>query len=176
MRLPGSHLLLAVLLSCAAAPSLAQAPSSEPPRDPREMAPAALLGVWKADIAASTYGANPPREHFRSFQYTEDGKVMVHFGTINAAGAMSHGHWALQLDGTPGYEYLSTNGSMAEAEIRLTKVDEYTLNLTNSMHGKVNSTATYKLSPNGDTLTLTRNPTSPNPVKIVYRRWTAPAR
>ena len=175
MRRLGSQALAATLLLMAfAPPTLAAAPAGPgAPRDPREQAPAALLGVWKADIAASSYGANPPREHFRSFQYTEDGKVMVHFATINAAGQTSHGHWSLQLDGTPGYEYLSSNGAMPLAEIRLTKVDERTLALTNSTHGKVNSTARYELSPDGGVLTLVRNPGAANESRVVYRKWAA---
>ena len=175
MRRLGSQARAATLLLLAcAAPGLAAAAASAgagAPRDPREQAPAALLGVWKADIAASSYGANPPREHFRSFQYTEDGKVMVHFATINAAGQTSHGHWSLQLDGTPGYEYLSSNGAMPLAEIRLTKVDERTLALTNSTHGKVNSTARYELSQDGRSLTLVRNPGAANESRVVYRKW-----
>jgi hypothetical protein len=177
MRFLRSQALSAALVLCVAgAPGLASAAAaarSAPQSDPRERAPAALLGVWKADIAASGYGANPPREHFRSFQYTEDGKVMVHFGTITAGGQTSHGHWSLQLDGSPGYEYLSTNGSMPLAEIRVTKVDERTLNLTNSTHGKIDSTARYEIAQDGKTLTLVRNPGAANETRIVYRKWGA---
>lgn len=140
-------------------------------RDAREQAPPALLGIWKVDAAASTPSSTPQAIQLRSFQYTADGKVLVNFVNISASGKQMVGNWNLQLDGSPGYEYRSDNGSTPIAEIRFTKVDAYTLNLTNSVAGVVESTAVYKLSDDGQTLTMTRSPKKGPQTKTVYKRW-----
>jgi hypothetical protein len=135
-------------------------------RDAREQVPPALLGMWKVDIAASTYGGTKPKAALRSFQYTEGGKVLVTFMTLNAAGAYSSGHWAAQLDGTDGIEYHSSAGSIPYNIVRLTKVDERNLVLAVLRHGQETMSATYQLSEDGKTLTYAYGSNI-----LVYRKW-----
>src|SRR3546814_12117857 len=72
--------------------------------DAREKAPEGLIGMWKADIQASTYKGTKPQAAWRSFAYTGGGKVLVSFATRSASGAITSGHWAAQVDGPPGIE------------------------------------------------------------------------
>lgn len=172
MRLARLTAALAVAAAALAAPALAQ----QHPRvplipDAREMANPDLMGVWVVDQAASKPSAAPGVTQLRTFQFTADGKILVSFITARPDGTQSFGHWSLQVDGSPGYEYRSDNASIPIAEIRLTKADERTYNLTNSVGGHVESRATYTLSEDGQTLTLTRNP-GPSPTAvIVYRKF-----
>jgi hypothetical protein len=140
--------------------------ASDDLRDAREQVPAALIGPWKVDMEASRYAGNKPRAALRTFQYTADGKVLVTFMTYGANGSYSTGHWAAQVDGTPGIEYHSSAGSMPYNVVSFKKVSETTLNLTVTRHGKVTLEAVYTLSADGKTLTYAYGDNS-----IVYRRW-----
>lgn len=134
--------------------------------DAREQAPAGIIGMWKVDLAASTYKGTKPQIATRTFAYTEDGKILVSFATLNAAGALSSGHWAAQVDGSPAIEYHSSAGALAFNVVSLKKVDDATLDLTVTRHGKVSLQATYKISPDGKTLTYSYEGNV-----IVYRPW-----
>lgn len=172
----GMRALLSLVLSAAALAGASSAWAESPPvtmmRDAREQVPAALLGVWKADPAASTPTARRSAIALRSFQYTGEGKLLVNFMSVGVDGRQSFGHWSLQVDGSPGYEYRSDNGSTPIAEIRLKKLDAHTFELSNLVGGELQSTGVYKLSPDGQTLTLTRNPNTPRQAVVVYRRFT----
>ena len=149
----------------ASAPSTPAAPEAR--RDARENVPAALIGPWKADLEASKYpGNSKPRVALRTFAYTEGGRVLVTFMTVGANGAYSTGHWAAQVDGTPGIEYHSAAGSIPYNVVSLKKINETTLNLTVSRNGKVSIEAVYTLSEDGKTLTYAYGETT-----IIYRRW-----
>ncbi|MCW2387315.1 hypothetical protein M2333_000361 [Sphingobium sp. B11D3B] len=135
-------------------------------RDAREQAPAGIIGLWKVDLVASTYKGAKPQAAIRSFAYTEDGKILVSFTTLTASGALTSGHWAAQVDGTPGIEYHSTAGGLAYNVVSLRKVDDATLSLTVTRHGKVDLQATYKISPDGKTLTYSYDGNI-----LIYRPW-----
>lgn len=158
--------LMAAPAMSASAPATPGAPAPEGHRDAREIIPAALIGPWKVDLAASRYAGNKPRVAARTFAYTEDGKVLVTFMTVGANGAYSTGHWAVQADGTPGNEYHSAAGSIPYNVVSLKKINETTLNLTVTRHGKVSIEAVYTLSNDGKTLTYAYGENN-----IVYRRW-----
>jgi galactose mutarotase-like enzyme len=135
-------------------------------RDARELAPAALIGPWKADIAASTYAHAKPVKEYRTFQYDADGKVLVTFMNINANGEYATGHWAAQLDGTPGLEYHNSAGSIPYNVVSFKKVDDNNFTLVVSRNGAVSIQATYNLSPDGKTLTYAYSGNT-----IIYHRW-----
>ncbi|MGE3335387.1 MAG: hypothetical protein AB7I36_17205 [Rhodospirillaceae bacterium] len=160
-----SAFMAAPAMSASAPPATGGA-ASEAHRDARELFPATMIGPWKADIEASTYAGSKPRVALRTFAYTEGGRVLVTFMTVGANGAYSTGHWAAQADGTPGTEYHSAAGSIPYNVVSLKKVNETTLNLTVSRHGKVSIEAVYTISEDGKTLTYTYGGN-----KIVYRRW-----
>jgi hypothetical protein len=172
--LPGLAMSAAILLTgvglataapaAGAAPAAAAAPAVH--RDAREQVPPALLGMWKADTAASTYPGAKPRNALRSFQYTADGKVLVTFMTLGATGAYTTGHWAAQVDGTPGIEYHSAAGSIPYNTVNFKKVDERNFTLGVYRNGVQNLSATYELSADGQTLTYRYDQTV-----IIYRRW-----
>lgn len=173
---PSLRSLLAALAFAglaAAGPALAQSGGRDVPtvqRDARERLDLGLLGVWRADLDASTYLGAAPQEHLRSFQYTAEGLLMVTFFTRSATGEQSSGHWSLNLDGSPGYEYHSANGAAPYAVITLTMVDARTFNLTAGRWGSVHSTSVYSLSEDGQTLTVVRT-SSAGESTVVYRRW-----
>lgn len=151
-------------------PAVAAAQASPQVRDARELAPPALLGVWKADVAASTYGSTPPREQLRIFQMTAEGRLLVSFLTLNAQGAQSGGHWAVQVNGEEGVEYHSARGSIAYNTVTLTMRDAYNFDLTVARAGEVYLTGSYLLSQDGSTLTY-RYGEGDGATTIVYRRW-----
>jgi hypothetical protein len=164
--LPAALLLVGV----PAAPALAQAwgPPLLEHRDARQMAPPALMGIWRAE------NPNGGGIFLRSFSYTEDGKVMVSFMGLDPKGVQRWGHWSLQLDGTPGQEYRSDGGAASFAVIRLTKVDDRTFHLTNTVGGVVQATSVWTLSGDGQMLTMARTPTGGALSTTVYRRWSTP--
>lgn len=158
--------LAALAFGLAALPIAAMAEGT-PQHDPREIAPDGLIGYWKADIGASTYGSAKPSAAYRSFAYTEGGKVLVSFMTRNADGKVSFGHWAAQVDGTPAIEYHSSGGSLPWNVVSWQPGQQGTLALTVSRQGKPSIKAIYALSTDGQTLTYSYDKT-----KIIYRRWT----
>ncbi|GAB7550691.1 hypothetical protein NRB_01850 [Novosphingobium sp. 11B] len=161
---------LAMMLAAGAAtalPRVAVAAEGLPQHDPREIAPAALIGYWKADLAASTYPGAKPAAAYRSFAFTEDGKVLVSFVTRSADGKTTFGHWAAQTDGTPAIEYHSSGGSLPWNVVSWKPDAQGRLALTVSRQGKPTILATYQLSADGRTLTYSYDKTT-----IVYRRWT----
>jgi hypothetical protein len=164
MRIITSLIFSAAILLAHAAQAQERTPMI---RDARELAPPALLGVWKVDPGATGNGS----VQLRSFQLSDSGKLLVNFITIRPNGAQSFGHWALQVDGSPGYEYRSDNGSTPIAEIRFKKVDASTFNLSNIVHGEVEATAVWKLSDDGNVLTATRTPKAGAVTTTVYRKW-----
>lgn len=159
-------LVSAMMAAPAMAASASGATAPEGHRDAREIIPAAMIGPWKVDLEASKYTGNKPRVALRTFAYTEGGKVLVTFMTVGANGNYSTGHWAVQADGTPGSEYHSSAGSIPYNVVSLKKVNETTLNLTVSRHGKVSIEAVYTISDDGKTLTYAYGGNN-----IVYRRW-----
>jgi hypothetical protein len=153
--------LIVALLALVAVPTLAAEH-----RDARELVPAALIGPWKADTAASTYTHTKPVKEYRTFQYDADGKVLVTFMNVNAKGEYASGHWAAQLDGTPGIEYHSAAGSIPYNVVSFKKIDENNFTLAVSRNGVVSIQATYNLSADGKTLTYAYNGNT-----VIYHRW-----
>ena len=158
--------LLGFALSAGLFIATPQGIAAEGYRDAREQVPAALIGPWKVDLAASKYPGNKPQSALRTFQYTADGRVLVTFMTLAANGTYSTGHWAAHVDGSPGIEYHSSAGSIPYNVVSFKKINETTLNLTVTRHGKVTLEAVYTLSADGKTLTYAYGDTV-----IVYRRW-----
>lgn len=176
----GSSLSVAFLLlgaQMAGSPASAQAgaaPTAPVAPDAPNKVPTALLGVWKADIAASSFVDEPPRDLMRAFQYTADGKMMVIFMAIDAKGEQIMGHWAVQLDGSPGLEYHSQNGVMPYAEIRVTKAGPLSFHVNSTKKGVRGPTRVLRLSEDGQT--LFHGEALPGEVSkstVVYKRWNA---
>lgn len=160
---------LALMLAAgtvAALPQVTLAAEGLPQRDPREIAPASLIGYWKADLAASTFPGAKPAAAYRSFAFTEEGKVLVSFVSRSADGKTTFGHWAAQIDGTPAIEYHSNGGSLAWNVVSWKPDAQGRLALTVSRQGAPTIQATYELAADGKTLTYSYDGTT-----MVYRRW-----
>jgi hypothetical protein len=172
MRIVNFLLTLSLLATAGGAWAQTPAPAAAPlVRDAREQVPAGMLGIWKVDPALSK-PSRPDMTQMRSFSLTQDGKLMVAFMSVDAAGKQSWGHWWLQVDGvTQGYEYRNDNGSTPIAVIQLRKVDQYTYDLTNTVAGVQASKTLYAFSPDFKTFTLTRAPGTPNAAVSVFRKW-----
>lgn len=154
----------------AAAQPAAPAAAAAPLRNAQEQAPDALLGVWKADVAASKYAGARPRNNIRTFSYTQDGKVLVTSFSLGAEGRVAMLNWTVQLDGSPGNEFQDRAGSIPTNVVALRKQDDRTLILTVSNRGKVTLTGSFKLSEDGRTLTYTYGATGTEN-NIIYHKW-----
>lgn len=161
-----------------AAPALAQpaklAPFNESAggvrRSAWEQTPAAFIGNWKLDLAASKYGTTAPKMQYRIFDYTADGRFMCTYITRNARDGYASGNWAVSLDGTPGVEYTRAYGSTPFAIVTLKKVSETTLHLTAARYGKVFEEGDLTISPDGNTLTFDYGQGDKHDT-AVYHRW-----
>ena len=162
----GAAMCLSVVVMGAVAPAARAAEEAWHGADARQQVPDALLGPWKADIPASHYTDPPPRKALRFFSYTEGGRVLVSFMTLNAKGQYSSGHWAAQVDGTPAIEYHSQGGSIPFNVVYFTKVDDYDYHLVVKRNGRLEITADYSLSRDGRTLSYRYGDTV-----VVYHRW-----
>lgn len=159
----------ALAIAMASAPlSLAAAYAAEGDMltDAREQAPEGLIGMWKADIEASSFPGDAPKALIRSFAYTEDGAVLVSFAGHYASGRVTSGHWAAQVDGTPGIEYHSSAGSVPYNVVSWEVIGEGNLALKVFRHGELSLEAEYQLSEDGQSLEYTYGETT-----IIYRRW-----
>ncbi|WP_374572054.1 hypothetical protein [Phenylobacterium sp.] len=175
MRARLATALLAAALSMGWTAASAAQPAPQPAgpaahANAQELAPAALLGAWKADVAASSYAGEPPQANIRTFSFTQDGKVLVTSTTRNSKGRVAMLHWAVQLDGSPSPEFTDYNGSTPTNVVALRMADETTFNLTVWRHGKVTLTGVMKLSADGQTLTYTYGGEGRNNT-IIYRKW-----
>lgn len=135
-------------------------------RDAREILPPALIGPWKVDMAVSHYAGTPPKVATRTFEYTEDGKVLVTFQSVGANGKYTSGHWSAYADGTPAIEYHNSAGSTPFNVVVFRMKDPAHFDLTVTRYGKVSIRATYTLASDGKTLTYSYDGNV-----IVYRRW-----
>lgn len=175
MRIRPLLLVPLVCLMAQAGPSArAQTQATPPSRvpDAREQVPAGLIGIWKLDTGASSAAAAGKNViQLRSFQYSEDGRLLVNFIMVGEDARQMFGHWELQVDGSSGYEFRSDNGSTPIAEIRFKKVDAHTFDLSNLVAGELQSTALYKLSDDEKTLTMTRSNKKGEKTTYIYRRW-----
>lgn len=169
---------LAILAAPLAGPAAAQPAAAPAPAgritvaaNAQEQAPEALLGAWKADIAASRYTGTPPRANIRTFSYTAEGRVLVTSISQNAQGRTSMLHWAVQLDGTPAPEFTQASRSTPHSLVGLKKHDDRTFIMTVWEHGKVTLAGQLQLSEDGQTLTYTYGAPGAAQNNIVYRRW-----
>ena len=139
-------------------------------RNAGEQIPAAFIGNWKLDLAASKYGTAAPKMQYRIFDYTADGKFLCTYITRTAKDVFSSGNWAVQLDGSPGPEYTRNYGSTPFAIVTLKKVNETTLHLTAARFGKVFEEGDFTISPDGNTVTFDYGQGDKHDIAI-YHRW-----
>src|SRR6187402_1162137 len=66
-----------------------------------------IIGTWIRNASKSKYrpGAQPPKSHSRTFDYTRDGLILVTFESEDMQGTRAIAHWYMGLDGKPYPEY-----------------------------------------------------------------------
>ena len=88
--------------------------------------------------------------------------ILCHLVTINANGNRRESHWAVTLDGVEHPEYARGQGATVPYLVGMKKMDEHTLGFTARRFGNPFLTGEWKLSEDGNTLTLTVNLTTPD--------------
>jgi len=140
-------------------------------RDAREQVNPALIGIWKVDTAVSTKTPEGGQTiRLRTFQYTEDAKLLVGLINVYEDGSQLLANWAVHMDGTPGVEYRTDTAATPFAVISMHKISDLQYDFTTSEFGLVQHTGTYTLSEDGKTLTHTRK-WSRGDWKVVYHKW-----
>jgi len=139
-----------VLAGLAAVSGAASAQSKDDP----------ALGTWKLNVAKSTFTPGPPiKGDTRSYEVNDAGWLIVTTETIQPDGARTGVRFAAKFDGKP-YPQI---GRFAPTVTLITyePVDKRTLKYTQfDVNGKVNSTNTRTVSPDGRTMTIEQRTTN----------------
>ena len=112
-----------------------------------------FIGVWKANIAKSTYSPGPPPKSPATRTYTQngDGLKVVISGGVNADGsAQTNQSWAAHFDGKDYPMVGNTNADM----VTITMVGASTMDSTVKKGGKVLNTNRLTVSKDGKTMTM----------------------
>jgi hypothetical protein len=114
-------------------------------RDPR-------IGVWKLNVAQSTFDPGPPPQSMtRTFEDRGGGVTLLTLEGINAQGKPIFEQTAYKFDGK---DYpLATIGAQTVATFSYKLVDAYTVEFIGKRDGKVVSTTTGTVSKDGKTMT-----------------------
>src|SRR5689334_12423426 len=60
----------------------------------RAQAPDPMIGTWILNLAKSHYDpGTAPKSETRSFDFSQDGKILCTFHRVSAQGTRSFGHW-----------------------------------------------------------------------------------
>jgi hypothetical protein len=125
-----------------------QAALAQSPRDP-------LIGTWVADLAKSKFFGDPPKSVKRTYDYTEDGLILVTRETINAQGKGAFLHWIMSLDGKEHGEYNRASGEKPTFYLSGKAVDAHTKKIHDrKADGTTIIDYTYVVSEDGNTLTI----------------------
>ena len=108
-----------------------------------------LIGVWKVNLAKSTYSPGPaPKSETRT--YTQNGAgLKVVIDIVNADGSASAPSWAAHFDG----KYYPIVGNPGADMVMITMTDASTLDLTSKKGGTVRGVRRYTVSKDGKTMT-----------------------
>jgi hypothetical protein len=115
-----------------------------------------LLGTWVLNVAKSSFKLNPP-EKSETRTYTLVGQeIKVITAAVMADGKTVNGGWTVVYDGKDRSE----TGSDIADSISLTRTDPYHATAVEKKNGKVASTNTRVISPDGKTMTITAKGTN----------------
>jgi len=115
----------------------------------------AFTGIWKLDIAKSTFASENPAPKALTLTFTEEGasRTQILEG-IAADGTATSTSWTAPTTGGT-VSFPAGQGPNGGASVKL--VDERTLLMTQNLsNGRRGASRTYQLSADGKTLTLTR--------------------
>ncbi len=114
--------------------------------------PNPLIGVWKVNLAKSTYSPGPPPKSPGTLTYTQngDGLKLAISGLMNADGsAQTNQSWAAHFDGK---DYPAVGNTNADT-IMITMTDASTLDVNVKKGGKTRNTVRFTVSKDGKTMT-----------------------
>src|SRR5262245_16833078 len=95
-----------------------------------------MVGTWKLDTAKSKYSPGPaPKSQVATLDAVEGGLKVV-ADRVEADGKTVHFEWTAKFDGK---DY-PVKGDPARDAVSVTKLDDYTLDITNKKAGKVTTT------------------------------------
>jgi len=126
------------------------------------------FGVWKLNLARSTYSPGPPpfRRATRRIERSGD-RITITDDHVRSRGGVTHLEWSGKFDGVDypvqGVELVLTNAYR--------RIDDHTLELIQKIDGQVVATARLLISPDGRTIT-TVNSSSTASATTVYERVT----
>jgi hypothetical protein len=114
-----------------------------------------FTGIWKLDVARSTFASDNPAPKELTLTFTEEGanRTQVLKGIV-ADGSATDTSWTAPLTGGT-VSFPAGQGPNGGASVKL--VDERTLVMTQNLsNGRRGASRTYQISADGRTLTLTR--------------------
>ena len=114
-----------------------------------------FTGIWKLDVARSTFASDNPAPKELTLTFTEEGanRTQVLKGIV-ADGSATDTSWTAPLTGGT-VSFPAGQGPNGGASVKL--VDERTLVMTQNLsNGRRGASRTYQISADGKTLTLTR--------------------
>ena len=146
-----------------------QAIWAQSPKDP-------LIGTWVADVAKSNFFGGVPKSVKRTYDYTENGNILVTREMISADGKPSFLHWVLSVDGKEHGEYNRASGATPTFFLSGKAVDEHTKTVHDrKADGTADINYTYKVSEDGNTLTIsstyTLNGKSGSNLEVYHREF-----
>ncbi len=123
-----------------------------------------FTGTWKENIAKSTYTPGPPPKNATTAKYTavDNGLKRVSDG-VNATGQKTHTESTAKFDGKdyPSNATLDGKPSPNSADmVSVKKVDDYTIEFTYKLKGKVTTSGKVVVSKDGKTETVTQTGTN----------------
>ena len=109
------------------------------------------MGTWKLNEAKSKFGPGMARNG--TVTYTAEGdKIKVTIDGTDKDGKPTHSVWVGKFDGKP---YPAEGGSMGNANVAYTVVDDHTNNVTATKDGQTLFTGVIKVSADGKSRTVT---------------------
>ena len=141
--------LLALALSLAVVPGLAQTPTTDK----------VYFGTWTLNVEQSTYSPGPPpKSGTRTHEDRGNGLIRVTTQGANAQGNPTYSQYTYRLDGK---DYpIAVKGSESVSTVALTGVDALTATFTNKQDGKLTTTGLRTVAKDGRTMTITTNGTN----------------
>jgi len=115
-------------------------------------APDPMIGVWKANVAKSTYDPGPPSKSTTTKYEMIGDKIKVTTDSVQADGTTRHYESTCAYDGK---DCPITGNSPYGDTVARTRVDARTIRSVNKKAGKVTATQISVIAPDGKTRTLT---------------------
>ena len=122
-----------------------------------------VMGTWKLNESKSKIPAGATKNNTVVYEAAGD-SVKVSVDGVDGQGKAFHSEWTGKFDGK---DYAVTGDPSGDTRA-YKQVSDHKLELTNKKGGKVTSTGTGVVSPDGKTRTLTVDATDPAGKKIHY--------